>query len=181
MGTIEENRDSMKGPSEHPEGSGYARLRASQSLGEVLNTAISFEETAREFYIGLRDRVGKPLRELVTELAEEETRHCQLFQDIASSPQVQDRLADRIQTPPSDHRFSDYIQLPDLGTMPDDQSILQYALGREQAAMEQYASLAEATPAGPLQDLFRFLSQEELQHKSELEKRYYELVYPSNV
>ena len=58
---------------------------------------------------------------------------------------------------------------------------MQYAMGREHAAMEQYSALAEEVPDGPIRELFRYLAQEELTHKAELEKLYYELVYPSNV
>lgn len=47
--------------------------------------------------------------------------------------------------------------------------------------MEQYSSLAEETPPGPIQDLFRSLAKEELNHKQELEKRYYELVHSGGV
>ena len=47
--------------------------------------------------------------------------------------------------------------------------------------MEQYGALAREIPGGPIRELFQYLAEEELSHKSELEKRYYELVYPSNV
>lgn len=160
-----------------PEGHGIDRLRAGTTIGEVLETAISFERTAFEFYDGLRDKVGKPLRELVAELAEEERRHHAQFSALKGHPEVQAIIAQRIATPPSNARFSDYVHLPDLGDHPDDQAVLQYAMGREEAAREQYEGLAEETPEGPLRELFKFLAAEELEHKSELEKRYYELVY----
>ena len=162
-------------------GSGYQRMKGQHSLGEVLQTAMSFEHTAREFYQSLCDRVSRPLRELVVELAEEEDRHYKLFEELSARDDVQRHVQDRIQAPASDHRFSDYIQLPDLGSNPDDQTVLQYALGREQAAMEQYSTLAGDTPEGPIRDLFLYLALEELAHKAELEKRYYDLVYSTNV
>jgi rubrerythrin len=162
-------------------GGGYRQLKEKQSLGEILETAMSFEKTARDFYAALVERVSKPTRSLVQELAAEEVRHYELFRDLAARADVHERVSEQIKTPPSDHRFSDYIQIPDLEDFPDEQSILQYALGREQAAMEQYSALAADTPAGAIRDLFRFLAQEELRHKGELEKRYYELVYGANV
>lgn len=166
---------------ENPEGTGRERLQRSTTIGEVLEVAMGFEATARDFYAGLTERVSKPLRGLVQELAEEEARHYQLFSDLRERPDVQAQIGERIERPANDHRFSDFIHLPELGEHPDDQSILQYALSREHAAMEQYASLAEQAPAGPIQDLFQFLAIEEMEHKAELEKRWYELVYPSNV
>jgi rubrerythrin len=47
--------------------------------------------------------------------------------------------------------------------------------------MEQYRSLAESTPPGPIHDLFQYLADEETQHKNELEKRYYEIVHSGGV
>jgi rubrerythrin len=161
--------------------SSYQRLKSHQSLGEILETAMSFEHTAREFYTQLLDRVSKPLRALVQELADEEGEHYALFQQLKNNPDVNHHIDEQIRTPPSDHRFSDYIHLPDLGEHPDDQTVLQYALGREHAAMEQYTALAEDTPDGPLKDVFSFLAQQELEHKRELEKRYYEIIHSGGV
>lgn len=161
--------------------SGYSLLRERKTIAEILATAMSFEKTAQAYYTALIDKVSKPIRALVQELAEEEARHYAAFEELKNNPSVQQHINDSIQTPASDHRFSDYIQLPALPDKPDDQSILQYALGREHTAMEQYRALAEEVPAGPLQDVFRYLSQEELEHKKELEKRYYEIVHSGGV
>lgn len=162
-------------------GAGYNKLRETKTLGEILETAMSFEQTARDFYTDLCNKVGKPLRGLVRELADEEAGHYNLFKKLREREDLQQYIEVEIKTPPSDHRFSDYIQLPGLGDHPDDQDVLRYALGREQAAMEQYASLAEDTPPGPAADLFRFLAHEELQHKKELERIYYEIVHSGGV
>jgi rubrerythrin len=158
-------------------GTGYRRLTGSKTIGEILQTAMAFEQTAFEFYRDLEARVSKPLRGLVHELMEEEQRHYTLFDELRGRPDVAEHIAAQIRTPKNDHRFADFVQAPNLSRFPDDQSVLQYAVAREHAAMEQYAALADSTPSGPIQDLFQFLSQEELQHKGELEKRYYELVY----
>jgi rubrerythrin len=166
---------------EHPEGSGYHRFKELQTLEEILATATEFEATARDFYQALQTRVGNNLRPLIQELVEEEQRHYDLFTNLAARSDVQAHIADQIKTPASDHRFSDYIQIPKLEEFPDDQSILQYAIGREQAAMEQYDTLAKEAPAGPIQELFQYLAQEELEHKKELEKKYYELVHSGGV
>jgi rubrerythrin len=160
---------------------GYQRLKSHQTLGEVLETAMSFEQSAMEFYTQLLNRVSKPLRSLVQELADEEREHYALFQQLKHNPDVTNHIGEHIRTPANDHRFSNYIHLPDLGDHPDDQAVLQYALGREHAAMEQYTALAEETPPSPLKDAFSFLAHQELQHKQELEKRYYEIVHSGGV
>lgn len=156
-------------------------LRALTTVGEILETAMAFEKAAETFYAGLVDKVSKPMRELVRELAEEETRHYQLFAELRGRPDVESHIRDRIARPAADHKFSDFVHLPELGDNPDDQALLQYALSRETAAAEEYGELAATAPEGPIRDLFRFLANEELEHKAELEKKYYELVHSGGV
>ncbi|MCB1760183.1 MAG: ferritin family protein [Gammaproteobacteria bacterium] len=163
------------------ESSSYARLKAHKSLAEILKTAVSFERTARDFYTALAPRVGKNIRYLVEELAAEEQRHFDLFSELMARPDLEAQVGELVETPTSDARFSDCIQLPELGENPDDQAVLQYALGREHTAMEQYASLAESAPDGPIRELFRYLADEETQHKNELEKLYYSVVHSGGV
>ena len=163
------------------ERNGYQRIKSKKSLKEILAVATSFEESARDFYSGLVPKVSKNLRWLVKELAEEEQRHYDLFTKLANKPDIGEALRTEVDTPASDGRFSDCIQTPDLGENPDDQAVLQYALGREQAAMEQYRALADSTEPGLVKDLFEFLANEETIHKNELEKLYYEVVHSGGV
>jgi rubrerythrin len=156
---------------------GSERLSECKSVGEVLAVAIDFERTARDFYTALTPTVSKNIRYLVEELAAEEQHHYDLFTALAANPDVADQVQSEIELPAEDRHFSDYIQLPELGEHPDDQSILQYALGREDAAMKQYGELAETTPDGPIKDLFKYLASEETKHKQALEKIYYQLVH----
>ena len=169
--------------SEHGEGhvSGRQKLEQAKTLEDILETAMGFEKTAQAFYAGLVDRVRKPIRQLVAELAEEEAGHYALFKGVRDHADTMAQLKEMIATPVNDHKFSDYVQMPDLGENPDDQAVLQYALGREDAAYQQYSELAGSTPEGPLRDLFQYLADEELRHKGELEKRYYELVHSGGV
>ena len=154
----------------------YERIRSGKTLGEILEVATSFEKAARDFYTALIPQVSKNLRYLVEELAAEEQQHFDLFTGLANNPAIERQISERIQTPVEDHRFSDYVQLPDLGENPDDQTILQYALFREVAAMEQYRDLALNTEPGPVHDLFQYLAHEEYRHKRELEKTYDRIV-----
>jgi rubrerythrin len=164
---------------QHEEGhsAAYERIRSKKSLQEILEVATSFEKTAWDFYTALIPKVSKNIRYLVEELAAEEKAHFNLFTNLAKQPDVQAQISQQITTPIEDHRFSDYVHLPDLGEHPDDQAILQYAMGREDAAMKQYRELADSTEAGTAHDLFEFLANEETKHKLELEKLYYETVY----
>ncbi len=161
--------------------SGYERLKEKKSLREILETATSFEQTARNFYTDLIPKVSKNLRWLVEELAAEEQHHYDLFEALAKRKDIEDLVSSLVETPASDGRFSDCIHLPDLGEQPDDQAVLQYAMGREHAAMEQYRALAQSTEPGPIQDLFAFLADEETKHKADLEKLYYQIVHAGGV
>ena len=157
--------------------SGKERLQSKTTLKEILEVAIDFERTARDFYTDLIPKVKKNIRYLVEELAEEEQEHFDLFSEMLARTDVEEQLKKEIESPVSDHKFSDCIHLPDLGESPNDQDVLQYALMREHTAMEQYHALAESTEAGEIRDLFLFLANEETKHKNELEKIYYEVVH----
>ena len=160
---------------------GYHQMKDLTSLREVLELATKFEITARDFYTDLASKVSKDMRYLVEELAAEEQEHVELFSDMLKRKDLANTLDIKVERPASDRKFSDCVHVPDLGENPDDQTVLQYALKREQIAMEQYRTLAEETEPGPLHDLFQFLANEEAEHKNELEVLYYEIVHSGGV
>jgi len=164
-----------------PHKSGYDKLKPLTSLRDILAVAIDFERTARDFYADLTPKVSKNIRYLVEELAEEEQQHFDLFSQLLERRDLDKMLEAEIERPVSDRKFSDCIHLPDLGEKPDDQAVLQYALMREHAAMEQYHALANTTEPGPIHDLFKYLANEETKHKNELEVIYYEIVHSGGV
>lgn len=160
---------------------GRAKIASKKSLREILEVASLFEASARDFYSELIPRVTKNFRWLVEELAAEEQRHFDLLSGLAGREDIAQQICAEVRTPATDGKFSDCIHLPDLGPRPDDQAVLQYALGREHIAMEHYRALAEDAPPGPIKDLFEYLANEETQHKAELEKLYYETVHTGGV
>jgi rubrerythrin len=159
----------------------YDRIKSKTSLKEVLELACSFEASARDFYRDLAPKVSKNIRWLAEDLAAEEQCHYDLLRGLADHPDIVEQMAVEVQTPANNTRFSDAIHLPDLGPRPDDQAVLQYAMGREHIAMEHYQSLAEGTAPGPIRDMFVYLANEETKHKAELEKLYYEMVHSGGV
>lgn len=156
---------------------GMERLRGKTTLREILEVATGFEASARDFYAGLIPKVSKRIRYLVEELAEEEQAHYELFSALSQRNDIAEQIQAEIERPANDSKFSDCLHLPNLGEQPDDQAVLQYAMGREHAAMQHYAELAETTPPGPIRDLFQYLASEETKHKLELEKIYYATVH----
>ena len=161
--------------------SSYDRIKSKTSLKEILEVACSFEESARNFYRDLTPKVSKNIRWLAEELAAEEQRHYDLLSTLSARPDIAEQIKTEVHTPATNTKFSDAVHLPDLGPKPDDQAVLQYAMGREHVAMEHYRSLAESTDPGPIKELFEFLAIEETQHKAELVKLYYETVHSGGV
>lgn len=163
------------------EQSSYERIKSKTSLTEILEVACSFEASARDFYTDLIPKVSKNFRWLAEELAKEEQGHYDLLSGLAARKDIADQIKAEVRTPASNTKFSDAVHLPDLGPKPDDQAVLQFAMGREHIAMEHYQSLAESTEDGPIKELFVFLANEETKHKAELEKLYYETVHAGGV
>jgi rubrerythrin len=153
------------------------RLRQTTSVSDILAMATGFESTARDFYTSLIPKVSKRIRYLVEEFAVEEQKHFDLLTALSARTDIAEQVKMRIQQPASDSKFSDCLHLPNLGDNPDDQAVLQYAMGREHIAMTHYTELAQTAPVGPIRELFQFLASEETTHKLELEKLYYETVY----
>jgi rubrerythrin len=160
---------------------GVETLRSKTTLREILEVATGFEASARDFYTDLTPKVSKRIRYLVEELAAEEQSHFDLFSALALRNDLAEQVKIEIERTASDSKFSDCLHLPNLGDNPDDQAVLQYAMGREHAAMSHYGELAETTPPGPIRELFQYLASEETKHKLELEKLYYEVVHSGGV
>jgi len=160
---------------------GVETLRSKTTLREILEVATGFEASARDFYKDLTPKVSKRIRYLVEELAAEEQEHFDLFHTLAQRDDLAEQVKIEIERTASDSKFSDCLHLPNLGENPDDQAVLQYAMGREHAAMSHYGELAETTPPGPIRELFQYLASEETKHKLELEKLYYEVVHSGGV
>ena len=163
------------------ESSSYDKIRSMTTLKDVLEVATSFEQSARDFYTDLIPKVSKNFRWLAEELAKEEQGHYDLFTNLAQRDDIAEAIQAEIQRPVTDGQFADAVMTPDLGEAPDDQSVLQYAMGREHLAMTHYRSLAETTESGPIKELFEYLANEEAKHKEELEKLYYETVHAGGV
>jgi len=159
----------------------YQRIKSKKSLAEILEVATSFEQAARDFYTDLIPKLSKNFRWLVEELANEEQGHYELFTNLRSRDDIGEQIRAEVRTPVTDGKFSDAIHVPDLGDAPDDQAVLQYAMGREHLAMQHYRELADSTEPGPIKELFEYLANEEARHKEELEKLYYETVHSGGV
>ena len=71
---------------------GIDRLRGKASLKEILEVATHFEESARDFYLGLVPKVSKRIRYLVEDLAREEQSHYDLFSRLAGRADLAEQV-----------------------------------------------------------------------------------------
>lgn len=153
------------------------RPSAYHSMGEMLQTALRFEHGARDFYRRLTLRVSTPVRAVVEALAEEEAHHYQTLAELADRPEVQQQAHTPVRRPPDESRFADLAKAPGICEFANEHAVLRYALDREQIALDQYRFLAGQPLPSAVGAVFARLAAEEQRHKSELSKRFYELVY----
>lgn len=151
------------------------------TVEEVLETVAEFDREAHSFYTDLVPKVSKSIRYIVEDLARARLEQVRMISGLAKTPDIKSHLKDAILRPAADRQFSDAIHAPDMGEHPDDQAVLQYALARVQIAVEEYSELAANTPPGALHEVFSFLANEEVKHKSELEALYYDIVHSGGV
>lgn len=157
-----------------------AQLRETASLEEILRIAMSFETAAREFYVSLAAADEESIRDLATELAEEEGEHLLMLQHLAEQPTLRANALARVGLPPIHHAFLEQTFPPPRARTTTAGELIRYAIAREKAAMLQYLGLAEEAAAGPARDLFRYLGEEELRHMLNLQFRYRALLQPAN-
>lgn len=69
------------------------------------------------------------------ELAKEEQGHYDLFTSLAARDDIEDAIQAEIERPVTEGKFADAIMTPDLGDKPDDQAVLQYAMGPDHLAL----------------------------------------------
>lgn len=151
---------------------GKGRSSSKESLSEILQVAILYERTAHSFYCDLAPKVSENLRGLLDVLIKEEEEHVNLFTSLLSHPGIKDYLSLMVNIPESNERFADAFSVQDLGDSPDEKRVLRYAITREQISMEQYSTLAKEFGSGAIRDVFLYMSQQEREHKQELERLY---------
>ena len=151
-----------------------------QSIEQILQRAIQFEEQAYDFYVDAIPMVKQPhIQQVLKDMADEEVKHRDRLQallegDTETLITVEKRGA--IQ----DLKLAEYLVAPTLGTDASFQDILVVAMHREKSSFEFYSAMASIAEAATAKDLFEFLAQEELMHKNRIETVYDEIVYQDN-
>jgi rubrerythrin len=149
---------------------------ARKSLSELLYAAASFETAGRDTFTLLAPRVSGRIRGLVELLAEVQAQHLDRFTDVAEGSDPDLLMQVMIETPAAGQKFNAGAHAPVFGAEPDDREVLDYALQREELALQQYRALAQRVPAGPARELFSYLARDDAAHRVQLERLYAEVL-----
>ena len=150
------------------------------NLKTILETAVKVEEQSYAFYSMAQEKVSYlSSKKFLKELAQEELKHKEKLLAIMEDKEKLSELglhARRIQ----DLKIVDIMKGTTLSEDADYQRILVYAADREKITYEYYNSLAAGFRNTKVRVLFTKLAQEELIHKSKLEKEYDEYLLKEN-
>ncbi len=144
---------------------------------DIIQEAIEREIEARELYTSLAKRVASTqARELLEDLATQEEGHRRRLAALLErgfSPELLERQSRRVM----DLRITDFLQEPKLDESADVQQVLIVAGKRETGSYDLYSALASIAEDQEMEALFRYLAEQELQHKHRVESLYEELFY----
>lgn len=146
------------------------------SFNELLEYAIKEEQNAVEFYTELAGKVNQQhVKEMLLELAEQEKGHKTKLEHIRAKGAVASGMPGVV-----DLKIADYLvevePTPDLSF----QGALIIAMKREKAAFKMYTDLAQRAVNDDARQVFRFLAQEEANHKLHFEVQYDDLILQEN-
>lgn len=136
----------------------------------VLGMAIAREIEAHDLYADVARQSDNPaVRELLSQLAEQEARHRELLEGVEP-----ERLARFASDEGEDRRVAEHLAPAQLSPEAGAQQALIYAMQKEQEARRFYTRLALGIPDERLARLFHELALMEGEHKAKLEDLYEE-------
>ena len=148
-----------------------------ESYQGIIQTAIEREIAARDLYADLAKRVTSgAARELLEDLSSQEEGHRRRLVTLLEkgfTPELLQRQNKRV----ADLKITDFLQEPVLDETADVQQVLIVAGKRETGSYDLYAALGSIAEDEGTMALFRFLADQELQHKHRVESLYEELFY----
>lgn len=148
------------------------------SVDEILDFAISEEQGAHDFYVGLAGKLDTPaLKQMFEGFALEELGHKAKLQAVKSGKKLM-AAAGKV----ADLKIGDYlveVETNDPDKL-DYQQALIIAMKKEDSAMRLYKDLAGRAGVVEIKDLLLGLAQEEAKHKLRFEVEYDEYVLREN-
>ena len=136
------------------------------TLVDALIMAVEFELSAFQLYRDLAERLDPDVQSIVLGLAAEKRGRHELLCVLVCSNDLKHELDSRVVIPRSIGQFSTYLDPIEIPEDAMEDSVLDYAEGRERAGYMHYNYLAQAVPPGRLQEIFVYLREEEKQHEA---------------
>jgi rubrerythrin len=147
------------------------------AIEQILRQAILFEVDAYEFYSKAVQMVKRTnIQDVLRSLAGQEVVHKERLEALlAGNPET--IIASQKQRQIVDLKLAEYLVPQPLDADATFQDVLIVAMHREKASNEFYAAMAGLSDDPSAKELFDYLAQEELMHKSKVETLYDEVVY----
>lgn len=147
-----------------------------RDMKSVIDTAITKEKEAYEFYMDLyqyvEDHVAK---DALRFLAEEEKKHEQFLNNYLEGHYGADALQmDGV----VDYKIAQYLGMPDIEKDMQTKDVYLVAAHRELNAYNFYKNLADIHPDGEVKDLLLNMANQELKHKEKVEYLYSNTAFP---
>jgi len=147
-----------------------------KNLQEILDFAIQREDEAAAAYARMREMTrDKAVRELMSDLENEEKKHKQLLQGLTGLKPESLPIQ-----PVVDMKISDYLVAEPPGADMTFQDLLLLAAQKEQKSVDLYTDLRRRMTERDHIALFDFLVAQEKNHKLKLESEYEKHVFPEN-
>ncbi len=144
------------------------------TFDELVQAGIQKETDTEAFYRYWAEQLADPgARVLLSELAEEEAKHCVFFQNLKETD-IQPGKTDQV----LDLHIGDYLLAEDISQDSSIQDVLISAIHREDSAIKFFSHLAGR--AGKMQSTFERLAGEEKKHKLRLETFYDDNILTEN-
>jgi len=141
-----------------------------KTIADVLNAAIAKEQSAHDLYVAFGNRIkNTSAKRFLSDLAEQELSHKRMLEDALNRKNIA-RISGKRKV--EDLHLSDYMIVETITPDSDPQQVMLFAMKREQDSYDAYRMLYENYSATELESLFSELSEEELRHKTSLERAY---------
>lgn len=148
-------------------------MSSNKDLAAIIEMAIEHEIEAYEFYAAAAQKMkDASVKNLFTELAEEEKKHQEILSNLDLSNYKQIPTYDL-----PDFALAENIDRPVLSIEMTFKDAISVAIKNEEEAMLLYAGLAAASDSPEQQKLFSSLSDMERGHKARLEEIYNNTAY----
>jgi rubrerythrin len=143
-----------------------------KSVDEVLDFAITHEESAAKFYTDLASRLDNPaMKQVLLDFSKEEEGHKAKLLEVKKGKKLEPS-SEKIM----DLKIGDYLANVDTEGEFNYQRALILAMKREKASYKLYTKLADSTDDPDIKSTMQALAQEEAKHKLRIEIEYDENV-----